>query len=213
MYLRSSTINKNPMRDSVVQKLEDSIIKLELKPGDRLIETEISEILGVSRGPIREAIRELEGSGLIDHIPYKGAVVSQLTENDIEELRFCRMSVEKLAAHLVIKISKTKEEILNDFNSIIFEMTKAKFEKDLSKFLTLDFQFHNALIIHSNNNLLREMWKPISSRLRRYFYLNSRQGYVSLDESLKQHIEIIEAIKQGDFDKTNELLQKHKCWS
>jgi len=213
MHWQSSTINKNPLRDSVVHKLENSIINLELKPGDRLKETEISEILGVSRGPIREAFRELEGSGLIEFIPYKGAVVSNLSENDIEELRMCRMIVEKLAANLLIKNSKTEEEILNDFDSIIFDMTKAKDEKDLSRFLALDFKFHNVLVIHANNNLLREMWKPISSRLRRYFYLNSRQGYVSLDESLKQHIDIIEAIKQGDLEKTNELLQKHKCWS
>ncbi|PKO08101.1 MAG: hypothetical protein CVU40_17170 [Chloroflexi bacterium HGW-Chloroflexi-2] len=213
MNLQTSLISKNPLRDSVFNMLEESIIKLLLKPGDRLIETEISEKFGVSRGPIREAIQELEGRGLVEHIPYKGAVVSQLTEKDIEELRSCRMVVEKLAAKLIIEKSHNNPSLLEEFDQILDEMKEANRKSDLSYFLTLDFQFHESLVVNSNNHLLNEMWKPISSRLRRYFFLNSRQGYISLNESLNQHIEIISAIKKGDIEKTSELLNKHKCWS
>ena len=213
MNLNLTSITKNPLRDSVFHMLEEAIINLELEPGDRLIETEISELLGVSRGPVREAIRELEASGLIEHIPFKGAVVSTLTDNDVEELKICRMSVEILAAKIVISEEEKKDAIIKNFNWIIEKMTEANHEKNLSKFLSLDYQFHETLIKYADNTLLKEMWKPISVRLRRYFYLNSRKGYISLDESLKQHLEIRDAIKEGNFEKTNELLQKHKCWS
>ena len=213
MNLNLTSIIKNPLRDSVFRTLEEAIINLEIEPGDRLIETEISELLGVSRGPVREAIRELEVNGLIEHIPFKGAVVSTLTDNDVEELKICRMSVEILAAKIVINDEQKKNEIIKNFNLIIEKMTEANHEKNLSKFLSLDYQFHETLVTNADNTLLKEMWKPISVRLRRYFYLNSRKGYIPLDESLKQHLEIMDAIKEGDYEKTNELLQKHKCWS
>lgn len=213
MNLQMLPISKNPLRDSVINTLEESIINLNLKPGDRLIESEISEKFGVSRGPIREAIQELEGRGLVEHIPYKGAVVSQLTDKDINELRFCRMVVEKLAAKLIIETTKIEPSNLQHLDVIVEKMKIANEKSDLSRFLLLDFSFHEGLVILSNNHLLTEMWKPISSRLRRFFYLNSRNGYISLNESLNQHIEIIAAIKQGNLNKTEQLLDKHKCWS
>lgn len=213
MQLSFPNINKDPFSLSVVKMLEEAIINLEIKPGDRLIETKISKTFGVSRGPVREAIIELESLGLVERTPYKGAVVSTLTQKDIQELKSCRMSVEKLAAQIIIDSEEGKNIALKELNTILSEMVKHAYKRELREFLALDFMFHDQLIHGAKNSLLEEMWKPISTRLRRYFYLNSGQGYIPLEEAVKQHSAIVEAISAGDTELTWKILQTHKCWS
>lgn len=206
-------INRDPLSLPVVRMLEEAIIKQEIMPGDRLIETKISESFGVSRGPVREAIIELESLGLVERTPYKGAVVSHLSEKDIDELKSCRMSVETLAATLILQRGAQREKALLVLQSILDEMMVHMQNKNRAEFIALDFKFHDELIHQAENSLLEEMWKPISVRLRRYFYLNSRQGYISLQEALRQHTEIINIMASGDAGKTGELLRTHQCWS
>lgn len=207
------TINKESLHKPVVRMLEDLILHCTLKPGEHLVEAKISESLGVSRGPVREAIAELETKGLVERVPFKGAVVSTLTAKDIEELKSCRMSIEILAAKLIIADEKCKKEAIQVLYEILNQMDAAAKEKDRSEFLMLDFDFHNKLVLLTANSLLQEMWKPISLRLRRYMYLNINQVYIPLNEAVLQHTAIIEAISNGDFDNAEELLKTHKCWS
>jgi DNA-binding GntR family transcriptional regulator len=206
-------IDRDPFRESVIRMLEEAIIKLELKPGDRLVETKISETFGVSRGPVREAILDLEARGLVERTPFKGAVVSTLTQNDIDELKSCRMDVETLAIKIIFASNKDINGVVEKLQSMMQEMVNAAHQNNLPEFLALDYQFHDELIHQAANSLLEEMWKPVSVRLRRYFFLNSRHGYIPLEEAVKQHQAIIDAITAGDANKTSELLRAHHCWS
>lgn len=213
MNLGFQLVNKDPFREHVLRMLEDAIIKMELKPGNRLNETKISEIFGVSRGPVREAILELEAMGLVERTPNKGTFVSTLTQNDIDELKSCRMSVEILAVKIILASNKDRNSIVQKFQSIIDKMKSTANQNDLSAFLILDYKFHDELIHQAENSLLEAIWKPISIRLRRYFYLNSRQTYIPFDEAIKQHQEIIDAIATGESNTASDLLNSHHCWS
>ena len=213
LQLTYPNINRDPLSLHIARMLEEAIIKQEIMPGDRLIETKISELFNVSRGPVREAMIELESLGLVERTPYKGAVVSHLSEKDIDELKSCRMSVEILAAKLIMRKDAQRDKTLLVLQSILDEMMIHMQNNNHAGFIALDFKFHDELIHQAENSLLEEMWKPISVRLRRYFYFNSRQGYISLQEALRQHTEIIKAIASGDVEKTGELLHSHQCWS
>ena len=92
-----------PLRDIVFQTLRNAIITGELQPGERLMETQLAEKLGVSRTPIREAIRKLELEGLVIMVPRKGAQVAQFTEKDIQDVLEVRAALESLAAKLACK--------------------------------------------------------------------------------------------------------------
>ena len=99
-----------PLRDVVFQTLRQAILRGELKPGERLMEIHLAQKLGVSRTPVREAIRKLELEGLVLMIPRKGAVVAEITVTDLEDVLEVRMALEELAVKLACR--KITEEQL-----------------------------------------------------------------------------------------------------
>jgi DNA-binding GntR family transcriptional regulator len=207
-------LTKDPMHEAVVSEIEDAIMRGKLKPGARLIEAEISDQFGVSRGPIREAMIELEMLGLIERIPYRGAVVtSELTKGDVMDLKTFRNMTEAWAAQRILEQDDTKRgQTLEVLEAIVDEMKTANRDSDLSRMLSLDFKFHNELIFQAGNPLLEEMWRPIGIRLRRYMFLNPRECYIPLDQSVQQHQEICQTIRDGDLTRTNALIEAHFCW-
>ena len=207
-------LTKDPMHEAVVTEIEDAIMRGKLKPGARLIEAEISDQFGVSRGPIREAMIELEMMGLIERTPYRGAVVtSELTEGDVADLKTFRNMTEAWAARRILEQDDTKrDQILEVLEMIVDEMKTAALDSDLSRMLSLDFKFHNELIYQAGNPLLEEIWRPIGIRLRRYLFLNPRECYIPLERSVQQHREICQTIRDGDLTTTTELIENHFCW-
>lgn len=215
MSYKFEKLAKDPLHGVIVTEIEDAIMRGKLKPGSRLIETMISDQFGVSRGPVREAMVELEGSGLIERIPYRGAVVtSELTEEDVGDLKTFRKILEVWAAGWILEQDDAeRDKILQNLEAIVEEMEVAAQDVDLSRMLSLDFQFHNELIFLVGNPLLEEIWRPVGVRLRRYLYLNPRENYIPLDLSVQQHQEICQAMRAGELAKTSELIETHFCWT
>jgi DNA-binding GntR family transcriptional regulator len=206
---------KDPLHGVIVTEIEDAILRGKLKPGSRLIESVVSDQFGVSRGPVREAMVELEMSGLIERIPYRGAVVtSELTEEDVSDLKNFRKILEVWAASWILEQDSSKQDqILQNLETIVEEMEVANQDADLSRMLSLDFQFHNELIFLVDNPLLEEIWRPVGVRLRRYLYLNPRENYIPLSLSVQQHKDVCQAMRAGDLVKTKELIESHFCWT
>lgn len=213
MDLHFEEITKDPMRGSVQRVLEEAIIKNELKPGDRLVESKLSEMFGISRGPIREAIASIEKLGLAEKIPFRGAVVSNLSENDIAELKSCRKVIEILAVDLILEKPELTQAAIVNTREIAKKMSQAAKENDLMGMLMLDFQFHDSLVASADNSLLSEMWEPVSIRLRRYFFLNSKQTFIPLNEAYRLHQELVEALTDRDHEHLVRKLKNHECWS
>ena len=108
-----------PLRDVVFQTLRQAILRGELKPGERLMEIHLAQKLGVSRTPVREAIRKLELEGLVLMIPRKGAIVAEITVQDLEDVLEVRMALEELAVKIACK--RITQEQLEEILEILTE--------------------------------------------------------------------------------------------
>ena len=189
-----------PLREVVFNTLRQAILKGELKPGERLMEIALAEKLGVSRTPIREAMRKLELEGLVVMIPRRGAQVANITEkdlNDVLEVRITleNMAIEKACANMTDKDVRKLELAAQDFQ-------KSTAEGDLVKMAEADVNFHEAIYRAADNKRLMQVLN--------YRY---RVEYLKEDEArnrlVKEHEEITDAIRNRDVKKAQELSFEH----
>ncbi len=138
-----------PLRDIVFNTLREAILKGDFAPGERLMEKQLAERMGVSRTPIREAIRKLELEGLVIMVPRKGAEVASITNKDIIDVLEVRATLEALAVRLACK--KMSDEELNELVEVNEEFRIAAAKKDVEMIINKDVEFHD-IIFHSSDN-------------------------------------------------------------
>jgi DNA-binding GntR family transcriptional regulator len=199
-------IDNKPLRDRVLDALRDAIVSAELKPGAPLIELELSAQLGVSRAPLREAIQILSREGLVETMPYRGAIVRNLSRRDIEELYSLRSVLESFAIQRVIE--RNDPEQVARLREVFETMLAAAKEGDLKAVNNIDREFHDTLIELSEHNLLVMTWSSVSLRVRQVMALrNSRNSDIT--RIAYNHLPIIEAIEKADEAEALQLLREH----
>ena len=152
-----------PLRDVVFNTLREAILKGELKPGERLMELQLAAKLGVSRTPIREAIRMLEQEGLAVTIPRKGAEVAKMTEKDMEDVLQIREALDELAAKIACE--QISEEQLEELVATMHEFEESTKTDNVKKIAEADVKFHdiiyqstgNPKLVNMVNNLREQM--------------------------------------------------------
>ncbi len=186
-----------PLRDVVFQTLREAILKGELKPGERLMELQLASKLGVSRTPIREAIRMLEQEGLAVTVPRKGAEVAKMTEKNMEDVLQIREALDDLAVQTAC--SKMTEEQLVELT-----LAKKNFENaiqagNLKKIVEFDVEFHDIIYKATDNPKLVAMLNNLREQIYRYRveYLKEKENYPRL---IKEHEAILNALRQKDRD-------------
>ena len=195
-----------PLRDIVFQTLRKAILTGELSPGERLMETQLGEKLGVSRTPIREAIRKLELEGLVTIVPRKGAQVAQFTEKDIEDVLQVRATLEALAARLATK--NMDDRAFLKLQLVIAEYEYAERERDIEVMIEKDVEFHETIFNASNNEKLIQLFNGLGEQIHRYrvaYLKNAEEG----DMVRAEHEEILEALKNKDAERAADLSSKH----
>ena len=200
-------IERGDLVDNVVHEITEAIVEGRLQPGHQLVETEVGQQLGVSRGPVREAIRRLEQMGVIEKIPYRGAFVTVLTTRDVKELHDLREPLEGLAARLVAE--QNGPEAATVRGVIIEEMRAVDAAGDQSLMVSLDAGFHDTLVELSGHKLLQELWVTISVRLRTFLLLKQERMYGTPEEAAALHEPIIAAIAQGDATRAEREARSH----
>ena len=155
------------LRDRVVTSLRDLITSGQLKPGTRLVETDLASRLGVSRGPLREALRDLVQEGLIESVPYKGMTVAPTRLEDLRELLSLRATLEQFAFRLVWK--QRSDESLADLSERQRILQSAITAGDQGKILAAHLTLHDWVFEESGHSLLLSNWQGLQSRLQ--FYL------------------------------------------
>ena len=193
--------------EDIVAQVSESILSGKLQPGEKLVENRLAEQLGVSRGPVREAIHKLEQLGLVEKIPYQGTSVSRLDDREIIELHEMRKVLESMAVRLLAE--KRDPVIVATLSEIIEKMQKVANEGDHSKLILVDADFHDSLIHLTNHTLLNDAWKPVSMKLRRFLMLNRRDIYKTLEDKIPPHQEVVEAIRLGDANLAEAAIRKH----
>ena len=199
-------IKNMSIREQSLETLREAILTGELKPGQSLIEMDLSRQLGVSRAPIREALRILNSEGLVETIPYHGTTVARLTKRDIEEIYSMRSLLKSFAVEQVIRAgNKERLRLLNDK---VEQMVAAGKSDDIYTVNVLDRDFHDALIEMSGHSLLQSMWQTVTMKVRQVMALVNRRN-TDLTQIARNHGPLLEAMEQGDVPRAIELLQKH----
>ena len=195
-----------PLRDIVFQTLRNAIITGELQPGERLMETQLGERLGVSRTPIREAIRKLELEGLVVMVPRKGAQVAQFTEKDIQDVLEVRAALEALSAKLACK--RMDDRAFLKLQLAIAEYSYAAKNKDLEMMIEKDVEFHEIIVNATQNDKLIQIFNNLREQVNRYriTYLKNTEDAESVQA---EHLEILEALKNKDEELASSLASKH----
>ncbi len=195
-----------PLRDVVFQTLRDAILKGDLKPGERLMELQLAAKLGVSRTPIREAIRMLEQEGLAVTIPRKGAEVARMTEKDVDDVLQIRCALEELAVRLsCVNISDADVQKLKAARDQFRDATATN---DIPSIAGADEEFHNVLYDASENPKLQNLLNNLREQMYRYRveYLKDASVYPQL---ISEHEQIYEAVKSKNAEEAAEITERH----
>lgn len=195
-----------PLREVVFESIRGAIISGVLKPGERLMEVQLAERLGVSRTPIREAIRKLELEGLVIMIPRKGAYVADLSIKDITDVLEVRGTLESLAAGLAA-LRMTEEEI-EELEMTAVQFNQAIEENDMEKMVQRDIEFHDKIFKATRNEKLIQISNNLREQVQRFRIMYIEKSNKS-KKLAKDHYEIAEAISQRNIDKAEELAKKH----
>ena len=155
-----------PLRDVVFNTLRRAILKGDLKPGERLMEIALAEKLGVSRTPIREAIRKLELEGLVVMAPRKGAKVASITERDLNDVLEVRKGMEELAIRLACE--RITPEELDELDKVEQRFLSLTENGDLTELAEMDVAFHDIIYNATNNNRLVQLLSNLREQMYRY---------------------------------------------
>ena len=195
-----------PLRDVVYNTLREAILKGELKPGERLMELQLASKLGVSRTPIREAIRMLELEGLAVTIPRKGAEVAKMTVKDMEDVLEVREALDELAARIACnKITEEQLQTLSKVKDAFEESTKTT---DIKQIAMYDEKFHDVIYESTGNVRLVNLLNNLREQIYRYRveYLKNVEVYPRL---IKEHETILKALQDRNQELVVEAMRDH----
>lgn len=201
------TVNEYlPLRDIVFNTLRKAILKGELTPGERLMEKQLAEKMGVSRTPIREAIRKLELEGLVVMIPRKGAEVAMITEQDIKDVLEVRAALEGLAVSIACQ--KMTEEERRKLCLVSDEFTVAAKELDVEVVIKKDVEFHDSIYSATQNEKLIQIINNLREQIYRFRveYIRQMKDFSAI---VKEHEEIVSAITNKKSDLAKDIAIRH----
>ena len=195
-----------PLRDVVFNTLRQAIITGEFAPGERLMEIALANRLGVSRTPVREAIRKLELEGLVVMIPRKGAEVAKITEKDLRDVLEVRSSLEELAAELATE--RMNEEIKEKLEKALDDFKKAIDSEDNAAIADSDVEFHDIIFEATGNARLIQIISNLREQMYRYRleYVKDTEYHTVL---LNEHLELVKAMLEGKKDEARKIMKKH----
>lgn len=199
-------VDPRTLRQSVTQALRRGILEGDLLPGDQINQVQIAEQLGVSRGPVREALGQLEEEGLIKNVPYKGTYVTEITGEYITELYSIRHVIETFASRQAA--TRATEEDLADLRAVINEMYVTAEHSTIADMGALDIQFHYLICRSAHHSLLLQIWKSIEIGVRRCLALRHRI-YARPADVIGTHPNILAAIEAGEAEQAANILGLH----
>jgi DNA-binding GntR family transcriptional regulator len=202
-------INMNdylPLRDVVFNTLRQAILRGELEPGERLMEIQLANKLGVSRTPIREAIRKLELEGLVLMIPRRGAVVAEITEKSLRDVLEVRKALEELCVELAC--DRITEERIVKLKEAAKEFEDSLDSDDVTAIAEADVKFHDIIYFATDNQRLVQLLYNLREQMYRFRveYLKKKEAYPTL---LEEHDYIIACVEAKDKEKAKEAIRTH----
>lgn len=206
-YNSLQTLTVERSNDLAYERLRDAITSGALEPGRRLVESRLAARLGVSRAPVREAIRVLEREGLVRSVPRRGVTVTVLSKDDVREIYGLRAALECAAVRDAAR--NATPELLARLTTLVEAMHRGSRANDLELLAAEDVAFHSAICEFAGNARLHRVWSGIHAQIR----LLSRQVIGTLYSDLTpiphRHELILDAIRAGDMDVAERTIREH----
>jgi len=193
------------LKDKVKKIIRDEIIINKLKPGDRVVETEVAKRLGISQVPVREALRGLEEEGLIRTVKYKGAFVTEINKTEMYHIFSLRASIETNAIEIITP--QLTNQKLGELYDIVEQMKNEKPDYLLQS--KLDMDFHRTIIAWSGIDTYNRIWSMLNSHIQRYITVLNPEIKIMPEEVYTYHLKLVEVLKQKDIEKSKEEFWNH----
>lgn len=190
--------------DTAYEAVRSAILTGDLEPGSRLSEAVVAREMGISRAPLREALRMLERSGLVNQQHNKGYRVSKFSDDDFFELATLRFALESLAIRLAIE----SDDLIPNLESVLDEIRAAEKSGDSVRAVELDRQFHETILIASGHHRLRQVWIGLRDQIE-LAVANTNRSFPNLEGLAKAHVPLLEAIRWGDIEQVMKELEMH----
>ncbi len=199
-------IRRTALHDTLVNRLRDMIIEGHLSPGTRLNEGQLGQMLGVSRTPLREAIKYLASEGLVELVPSRGAVVKRFGAKDVQDMLLVLGTLEELAAKLACVIAR--DEGIAEIRGLHNRMVQHYKAGDRLEYYKLNQSIHTAIVALSGNAPLAEIHAMLQTRLKRIRFIG-HEGPEKWAAAVAEHEEMIAALEARDQQRLAAVLGRH----
>jgi DNA-binding GntR family transcriptional regulator len=204
--LSVESYNLKSLRDVVVEKIREAIVEGFFKPGQRLKERELAEMMQVSTTPIKEALRILNSEGLVETLPRRGTFVSKMANSSVEEVLVVKAYLEGLGARMAA--SKMTPEELKQLEMTLENMTSLMEENKVQELEVQNALFHSKIVDAARNPVIQQILTNIIS-FDTAFRKRALKNNVEVVESFLEHQAIFEAIRQRDPDQAEDRMKHH----
>lgn len=201
------TIPDNSRRQLVVKAIRDAIVTGRLLPGERLVEREISARMNASRGPVREALQQLEHEGLVVSSPYRGTQVAEISAAEVEHVLVpVRLVIERYAVEHALSL--LTEHDFATLEGLITTMAAAERSGDHTMLVDTDVAFHELLLERSGQAQCLQLWRTILPRVRAYFHRDASR-HPAPGEVTDGHRTLLDLLKTRDMRRVGPALEAH----
>jgi DNA-binding GntR family transcriptional regulator len=202
----AAPLENRTLREQVADHLREEILTTRLAPGAELSEVALARSLGISRGPLREALGQLAAEGLVTIVPRRGAVVRRLTRQEFTDAYEVREALESLAIKLAVPRLTVGEKA--ELHRMSEQMERAAQAGDTDRFFDINRQFHARLVEASGNRKLQEMHGQLVAQMGRLMK-KSVELRGGIEQSAAEHRAILEAVDAGDPERAAQLMEQH----
>ncbi|MHB1404427.1 MAG: GntR family transcriptional regulator [Desulfitobacteriaceae bacterium] len=195
-----------PIRETVFSTLRNAILDGKLRPGERLVERDIAEKLGISRTPIREAIRKLELERLVVHIPRKGVVVAGFSKEEVMEILAIRSVLEGLICRFAAE--KIEDKQIERLEYLLEQINQEHQKGNVKKVNTLHDKFHETVYRAAESPRLYDLFSTLGEYIRKFAQI----GYTKpgrTEKAIKEHQEILNSLRNRDAKQAESMAVKH----
>jgi DNA-binding GntR family transcriptional regulator len=203
----TNEVGGQSLHGELVSKLRDFIVENDLPEGARIPERQLCEMFGISRTPVREALKVLASEGLVDLLPNRGSRVRSLSEQDISDLFDLLGGLEALAGRLACE-SITDEEIA-EIEKLHHEMYAFYLRRDLVGYFKVNQLIHHRIVAAARNATLSDTYASYAGRLRRRFSANVASSKDRLSEAMRDHEAILDALRRRAGAELSDILFQH----
>ncbi len=190
----------------IFEKIREDIVNGEYDPGEKIVEAKLADDLGVSRTPVREALKQLELDGLVENIPNRGVIVKGVSMQDVEDIYTIREAIEGVAAKW--SVERMTEEELQTLKEIFELMEFYTFKKDVDKIFELNTRFHETIYMATKSRFLEHVLRDFQLFIKSTRY-ESLKSEGRMEHTLEEHRAILDAFTERNTDEAVKRILKH----